>query len=873
MTKKGTKKTAKQGKGSDNTGRPSELRLEVWGLLFLAVALVLLISLLTYGGGLGGSNNWIGKVGQWIATATLQGFGYSAYLVTAAIGCIGLILSIHRPVALKVREIIGFVLASITCSVLFSLFLSPQGMTYKPGGVTGDLINRIATPFLGQVGLGIIAGLAFILAVVLATHIPPVKTAAFVTAFFFRAMKKLTLWTSRLMALGGRKTAAGIAEAKRRRQEAAEKAEEEKQEALSAIPVEKASVVEEEREPKKSLEPPKINRFEDQPEEADSQTSDDSSPGLLNRGEREVVIERKVRVELGEEVKAEKETEAAEEKAAEDKKQIPPRPIAGKDRSKRKKKTEAHPEIIDSRPRRPSAEEIEGAHLDLEEPAEYKLPPISLLEYNTGSMSEIDRDQLFANAKLLEQTLADYKISGKVVEIHPGPVITMYEFSPARGTKLSKISNLEDDLAMALAALKVRIVAPIPGKSVVGIEVPSQNRETVFLKEIIGHQIFGEQKARLTISLGKDIFGNPMVADLAKMPHVLIAGATGAGKSVGVNGMILSILFRNAPEDVRFILIDPKRLEFNFYEGIPHLLLPVVTDPKQAALALGWVVHEMDTRYQSLSEWGVKNIDSFNRLVKRLQKASDKKGGDIEQLVEDFSKSEGGDMRKLATKLKSGTLPTRMPYIVVVIDELADLMMVAGKEVELSIARLAQLARASGIHLIVATQRPSTDVLTGLIKNNFPARISFRVAQKVDSRVILDQNGAESLLGNGDMLYIAPGKAMVRVHNAYVSEEETNRIVDFVRLQRRASYQEDILMKIEAEAETAKIEADDYDSEYDHAVALVCDNSKASISMLQRKLRVGYNRAARMIEKMEDEGIVGPSQGVKGRQVYGRKIN
>lgn len=857
------KKASPAKAGSKSSPKGNGLKLEVWGLVSIVFALILFLSLITYHKSpFSEGGNLIGDIGQHIALYSLQGFGYSSYLVILAIVALGIILSRRRSVAIKVKEVVGFFLIAINSSVLLDLVLESDNMPHKPGGLTGDLINRVMVPLFGEVGTGIIFFLILILAIVLATGIPPIRTAVKIANLFSRGLKycSVTLLNTAGKIAGFVKgTVANIIENRRK---LIEEARQQAEEAQQQIAEETERATEEEE-----ISEPLISGFENEDEtKAETGIEPEESKSLLDKDEREIVIQCTRIVE--ESVEEETEPDSIEDNQDDTIENEKPKP-----KRKRKKKEEKDPEIVDTRPKRPSEQEIENAEIVIEEkPEQYELPPVSLLHYKNEGISDINKELLFNNARLLERTLLDYKIEGKVTEIHPGPVITMYEFAPARGTKLSKIVNLEDDLAMALAALKVRIVAPIPGKSVVGIEVPSAHRETVYLKEIIGNRIFSESKSNLTVALGKDIFGNSKIADLQKMPHLLIAGATGAGKSVGVNTMILSILFRNTPDQVRFILIDPKRLEFNFYEDIPHLLLPVVTDPKQASLALGWVVHEMDKRYELLSEWGVKNIDSYNKLVRVLKEKSIQQGGDIEKLVEDFSSSEGGDKRKLARMLKSHPLPERMPFIVVVIDELADLMMVAGKEVELSIARLAQLARASGIHLIVATQRPSTDVLTGLIKNNFPARISFRVAQKVDSRVILDMNGAESLLGRGDMLYIPAGGNATRVHGAFVSEKETNMVVDFIRSQKRANYKTDILDQIEQQAEEAKIEAEDYDSEYDHAVAIVCDTGKASISFLQRKLRIGYNRAARIVEKMEEEGIVGPSEGVKGRAVYGRKI-
>jgi len=461
----------------------------------------------------------------------------------------------------------------------------------------------------------------------------------------------------------------------------------------------------------------------------------------------------------------------------------------------------------------------------------YKLPPTSLLDAVERKEVKVDKESIQANASILEKKLKDYGIDGRVTEVRPGPVITMYEFEPAPGIKVSRIANLADDLAMALSSVSIRIIAPIPGKSVVGIEIPNTVRQTVYLREIIESDMFAASHSHLTLALGKTIAGEPFVAELAKMPHLLVAGATGSGKSVSLNSMICSILFKATPTNVRFLMIDLKMLELSFYEGIPHLLLPVVTNPKNAKTALRWMTDEMERRYAMMAEKGVRNIEKYNQKM---------------------------------VKQESETIP----YIVVVIDELADLMMVSPKEVEEYIARLAQMARASGIHLILATQRPSVDVLTGIIKANFPARISCKVFSKVDSRTILDTNGAESLLGFGDLLFLSPGIGRLqRLHGPFVSEGEIRRIVEFLKQQGTPAYHQEILE--EKEEEDAGEEMDD--EKYREAVEFVMTRGEASISMIQRRFRIGYNRAARIIERMETEGIVGPSDGVKSREVLKRQ--
>ncbi|MCX5806427.1 MAG: DNA translocase FtsK 4TM domain-containing protein [Proteobacteria bacterium] len=461
----------------------------------------------------------------------------------------------------------------------------------------------------------------------------------------------------------------------------------------------------------------------------------------------------------------------------------------------------------------------------------YKLPHVSLLDAIEKKEVKIDKESIQLNASILEKKLKDYGINGRVSEVKPGPVITMYEFEPAPGIKVSRISNLADDLAMALSAVSIRIIAPIPGKAVVGIEIPNKIRQTVYFREIVESEQFISSQSYLTLALGKTISGEPYVAELSKMPHLLVAGSTGSGKSVSLNSMICSILYKATPVNVRFLMIDLKMLELSFYDGIPHLLLPVVTNPKNAKTSLHWLIDEMERRYTMMAEMGVRSIEKYNQKTAKLER---EQGHDI------------------------------LPYIVVVIDELADLMMVSTREVEEYIARLAQMARASGIHLILATQRPSVDVLTGIIKANFPARISCQVSSKVDSRTILDANGAESLLGYGDMLFMSPGLSKLqRIHGPFVSEGEIKRIVGFLKEQSTPLYQTEILEEKDEKGEEEEID----DEKYKEAVEFVVDKGEASISMVQRRFRIGYNRAARIVERMERDGVVGPSDGVKPREV------
>jgi S-DNA-T family DNA segregation ATPase FtsK/SpoIIIE len=509
------------------------------------------------------------------------------------------------------------------------------------------------------------------------------------------------------------------------------------------------------------------------------------------------------------------------------------------------------PRIIDPRMAAPAAKEPKPdrqlkpkpvqATFEFMEPKEgkdgkdaYQLPSTDLLDPLPPFTKKISKEDMLAQSELLARKLQDFDIQGRITQVYPGPVVTMFEFEPAPGVKVSKIVNLADDLALAMKAGSVRIVAPLPGKAAVGVEVPNNTRETVYFRQILETPEYVANKSKLKVPLGKDIFGASVIAGIDKMPHLLVAGATGSGKSVAINSIILAILYNARPSEVKLAMVDPKMLELSVYEGIPHLLSPVVTQPKKAAETLKAIVAEMERRYRTLAEKGNKNIDSYNKAVPEAE---------------------------------------RLPYIVVIIDELADLMMTVAREVEDSIMRLAQMARAAGIHLIVATQRPSVDVITGLIKANLPSRISFQVSSKTDSRTILDANGAENLLGMGDMLFQPPGSShIIRAHGCFVSEAEIKRVVDFVKKQGKPNYE---LLQQRAkeivEAQVAEVEDSERDEHYTRAVELVQLNGQASTSFLQRRLRVGYNRAARMIEMMQEDGIVGPADGAKPREVLVRK--
>ena len=502
---------------------------------------------------------------------------------------------------------------------------------------------------------------------------------------------------------------------------------------------------------------------------------------------------------------------------------------------------------------------------------DYQIPSTDLLD-DPPPMEDSEqlKEEILVSSAILERKLADFGVEGKVVQVLPGPVITLYEFEPAPGVKVSRILSLTDDLALAMRALSLRILAPVPGKPVVGIEIPNTRKEIVSFKEIITSREFAESESKLTMVIGKDNIGEPVVQDLATIPHLLMAGSTGSGKSVGLNAMVCSLLLNATPDEVKMIMVDPKMLELSIYDGIPHLIAPVVTNPKKAAAALAWAVQEMENRYEMMANLGVRNIGGFNNKVEKLHRAYEE---ELSQWEKENKKKIKPHTEELGETLededdKPIEPPACLPYIVIVIDELADLMMVASKGVEDALTRLAQMARAAGIHLIVATQRPSVDVLTGIIKTNFPSRISYKVTSRVDSRTILDSMGAEKLLGKGDMLFMPPGThRLIRIHGAMVSDEEMRRILNAIKKQKRPEYKDEIFNVATIEEEKSENE-EDYDEKYDEAVALVARDRQASISYVQRRLRVGYNRAARIIETMERDGVVGPSDGIRPREIY-----
>ncbi len=712
--------------------------------------------------------NFAGRVGAFMAEASFQVLGYSAYFIPVVLAVIGWHSFWCRTLDAAYTKVVGTALFFLCSAALLSLAFSvfdDAGRPFKAGGVIGEVVATGLATYLNRTGATILLLTLVALSVVLATQFS-FGRATTVAASAMREQStgvfaRLSAWREERRREKERQQIVN----KHVQKAGRDKAPEITTKAAGAAASLKAA---------RSLRP-----ADDDEDDEDVLTP---SPAARSAAARPPAIRRSSPTPV-----------------------TPSLPLGERDV-----------------PKAP-VERRKG---------DYVMPPLTLLDA-AKEAHKIDERELMEAAKLLEEKCREFSVEGSVVQIHPGPVVTTYEFKPDAGVKYSRITSLAEDLCLAMRAESI-LIDRIPGKSTVGIQIPNATREGISLRELLESDTYTRSASRLTMALGKTINGEPMVSDLATMPHLLIAGSTGAGKSVSVNAMLTSVLFRATPEEVRFIMIDPKRLELGMYEDIPHLMTPVVVDPKQAANALRWAVREMEERYKILAKQGVRNIEQYNRNVKAML-------GELKESQKDAAEAEVGEPLKT------------LPFIVVIIDELADLMMVASKEVEESIARLAQMARAVGIHLILATQRPSVDVITGLIKANLPARIAFRVASKIDSRTILDGNGAEQLLGKGDMLYLPPASSrFVRIHGPYISEQETARLCSFLRKQGKPVYDTSITAE-EKTADKIEFEKDDL---YDEAARIVVSSGQASISYLQRRLRIGFSRAARLIDMMEMDGVV-----------------
>jgi len=888
-------------------GTHQNRRREISGILLLAGGLFSAMSLVSMQVG---GDPLMGPGGGAVATGLYSLFGLCAYLVIAATSVAAVRCFRARPLVDGLREGAGSLLLLCAIAVLLHLPFAGSDVTqHGPGGLFGQWLGEVGASFIGAVGAALAATTMLVVGVLLVTEIS-LQEAMVVIAWAARHAQRglvagaLATWRTARAAFPEKDDAG-------ERHRGVEPRGESDHEEIAIVEPVRAGGFESELEPEREI--------DSAPARIESQESEAIRVGAPRTVADDLADERAAMAAIVAEVAA-VERFAADETEVEDESETasvaapliaPDAPIIVESASlARMRQSEADAEAAaDEAPAEKTPEEKVG-FIRLSAGA-FQLPTVDLLEYIPPPAHDFDKQQLYEMAERLEQAMSNYGVRGKVKEIHMGPVVTMYEFAPAPGTRTGKIANLEKDLAMALEAQAVRIVAPIPGKAVVGVEVPNLTREIVYLKEILQDNTFTGAASKLQVALGKDIKGAPVTVNLSKMPHLLVAGTTGSGKSVAVNGMITSMLYNASPEEVRFIMVDPKMLELSIYEGIPHLLLPVVTDPKKANLALRWAVDEMERRYELLAKTGVRDVATYNAkidaaankaVVPEAPARRDKKirvvlagpdgteqevdlDADSEITVAEAADGDGAgiveyetpsdeDLSDVAAAVQATReqaaepKATKLPYIVIVIDEFADLMMVAPKDVETSVARLAQKARAAGLHLILATQRPSVDVITGLIKANFPSRIALQVASKIDSRTILDQSGAETLLGNGDMLFSDRGTKLRRIHGAFLSDDEVHRVVDFLKKQAKPVYDMDILKPREEDAEEGGGPADSFhDDLYDQAVAIVCDTRQASVSYIQRRLQIGYNRSARMVEQMERDGIVGPTNGAKPRDV------
>jgi len=782
---------------------------EVVGVALFAAALIWIVSLASYDptdaawffstGSHSAPVNFAGRVGAFLAEFSFQLFGYAAYMIPAAFVIIGWTYFWCRSFDAPATKATGAALLVAAISTFMSLVFGTielSGKPFRAGGYTGEFLAGEMSEYLARAGSLIVILTLIFLAVIMTTQF----SFGRFFASFMAALK--------VSVLRGAERFRAWRDEKRREKQRRE---------VFAKHTKKGTLMPELKAPPSSPVITAGNASPERPSKPVRPTLSDTTRAVPAPGAH--AFERQDDPGGPEEAAAAKAAPFGSTRSF-----APPKPP---------KVTVPPPPLplplTDPEPTtKAPAERRKG---------EYTLPPLALLDA-PKTERKIDERELMDGARLLEEKCREFSVEGSVVQIHPGPVVTTFEFKPDAGVKYSKITGLADDLCLAMQAESV-LIDRIPGKSTVGIQIPNRTREQISLREMLESESYRRSTSKLSIALGKTIHGEPYTADLATMPHLLIAGSTGAGKSVALNGMLTSILYRATPDDVRMIMIDPKRLELGMYEDIPHLLTPVVVDPKQAANALRWAVGEMEERYKTLAAEGVRNIEQYNRNVQHA----------------------------IAEKQtpKNGVEPKPLPFIVVVIDELADLMMVASNEVEESIARLAQMARAVGIHLILATQRPSVDVITGLIKANLPARISFRVSSKIDSRTILDGNGAEQLLGKGDMLFLPPASSrFIRLHGPYISEQESARLASALRKQGKPTYNEAITAEEKPAADSVEMDKDDL---YDEAARIVVQSGQASISYLQRRLRIGFSRAARLVDMMEMEGLVSPAAGGKPREV------
>lgn len=848
-----------------STRKSKQIGLEVLSLVIFALGVFVLVALITHHPSdpsfLSNSNaqaqNACGWVGSTLSALLLYSVGLGSFLVPAALFFLSTTLYQKETPVRITGTLIGMLFAVISLTVFLTFqwpTLPYAGTEILTGGAFGTWLTHLIMKPLNAVGGSILSLLVFCLAIALST---PVSIAL----FFGRFLKSLFMITYRLcqILLGYIAYFLGVILVKFFYH---------MKNLLVHLSTQFAQHVRDRIEALRALREQNQLAFVSAPGSKETTTSD--HPKLLpSFKELGAKFKAQKKESSDEDVESEEETDELTLLGPSNSNQ--PEPTLG-NFSKNLSQSTSEPEIfpLDLKKRNEAVKQKSPSFSKSKaKPTHWKLPKLEFLKNPPKIETEWDKNRLIENSQILKNKLNDFGIDGEIKAVRPGPVITLYEFKPGPGVKVSKIVSLADDIAMALSAENVRILGPIRGKNVVGIEIPSDNRETVLLRELLQEPDYYTDRYTIPIVMGKDIGGQPVLSDLSKMPHLLCAGQTGSGKSVFMNSLICSLLYRFTPEEMRMILVDPKFIEFRAYQDTPHLMLPVVDDPKEAATALKWAVREMERRYRILALLGVRNLASFNQKVEEM-------GSDV---VHDILFSEENqDLRSRTSKgsdwinafepNEDGTPHvSKLPYIVLVIDELADLMMVAKKDVEVNIARIAQKARAAGIHLIIATQRPSTDVITGLIKANLPTRVSFQLASHVDSKTIIDRGGAERLLGQGDMLFVPPASSQIqRLHGAFIDDDEINKVTKFLKSQGKPHYRDEILID-EDDEETEGQSMEDEDELFEQAVDLVQNAGHASASFIQRHLKVGYNRAARMIEAMEARGIVGPADGSRPREV------